>query len=200
MSGKVEPKNRYKIHDGKLYNQAQLEVHYQHSTTQDNISYQHKILTSDDVIVNVVNDDVIMNGNSQDNASYRPPILANDDVTLNVNGQEESVQQPWLMDELGNVPEIKQNAEDVRNERCVGLASFSDQMNQSMDAESSLQESDTGLSYSGAPRVDYKYSSSKVYVATEGLNSTALANYPNSPCTFSTQNLLIQERNNTQAV
>ena len=171
MSGKVEPNNRYKIHDGKLYNQAQLEVHYQHNTTQDNVSYQHKIIDSDDVIVNVVNDD----------------------VTVNVNGQEESGQQPWLMAELGNVSEIKQGAKDVRNERCVGLASFSDQMNQSMDADSSLPES-----YSGAPRVDYKYSSSEVCIATEDLNSTAQANHLNRPYTFSTQNA--HESNNTQTV
>ena len=177
MSGRVEPKNRYKIHDGKLYNQAQLEVHYQHSTTQD-ISYQHKILASDDVIVNVVNDD----------------------VTVNVNGQEESWQEPWLLDELGSVSEIKQDAQGVRNERCVGLASFSDQMNQSIDAGSSLPESDTGLSYSGTPRVDYKYSSSKVCVATEDLNSTALANHPEGFCTISTQYLLAHESNNTQTV
>ena len=131
MSGKVEPKNRYKIHDGKLYNQAQLEVHYQHRTTQD-ISYQHKIIDSDDVIVNVVNDD----------------------VTVNVNGQEESGQPPWLMDELGNGLEFKQDVNNVRNERCVGLASLSDQMNQSIDADSPLPESDMGLAYSGVPRVD----------------------------------------------
>ena len=176
MSGKVEPKNRYKIHDGKLYNQAQLEVHYQHSITQDNISYQHKIIDSDDVIVNVVNDD----------------------VTVNVNGQEESGQPLWLMDELGNASEFKQDVNNVRNERCVGLASFSDPINESMDGGSSLPESDTSLSYSGAPRVDYKYSSSKVCVAPEQLNSTTLTNYPNRPCIFSTQNAY--ESNNTQTV
>ena len=101
------------------------------------------------------------------------------------------------MDELGNGSEFKQDAKDVRNERCVGVVSFSDQMNQVMDAGSSLPESDTSLSYSGAPRVDYKYSSSKVCVATD---STATANYPNRFCTFSTQNLLTHESNNTQTV
>ena len=34
------------------------------------------------------------------------------------------------MDELGNGSEFKQDAKDVRNERCVGVVSFSDQMNQ----------------------------------------------------------------------
>ena len=168
MSGTVEPKNRYKIHDGKLYSQAQLEVHYQHSTSEDNVSYQHKIISCDNVIVNV-------------------------------NGQEESGQQPGLVDERGNVSEIKQDAKDLLNEYPVGAVSFSNRMDPV--PQSSLQNSDIGLSYPGAPRLVYnKSNSSTVHVATEELNSNAPADYPEGSCTFSTQNVLVHEINNTQAL